>query len=247
MFFWFKKRKVILECFTTNEIAYNYAKIESMINFLPDWWKRTKVSYAYDGKFFPTIKKCVGITEFYKKGIAIPLWAKIRVEIVNNEFRWFSSNPMDLNNHPPEQFAEFAESDGYNIKILSPWHMRTRELKYFSWTNPIYNNRNLINVMTIMPAVVEFKYNRNTNFNFFATTLKEDKIIEIEPFTPLVVLHSLFEENIEIKNFLVDQKELNKINYPNNFFISQIPNFKLYSDKKKIIDRIESKCPFHEK
>ena len=42
MFFWFKKPKVILECFTTEEIVYEHAKIDSAVKFFPDWWKKNK-------------------------------------------------------------------------------------------------------------------------------------------------------------------------------------------------------------
>ena len=75
MFFWFKKKKVVLECFTDNDIAFNYAKIERMDKFFPEWWKKTK---KYSDKGIPTIKGCVGFIDYYKKGITIPSWNRIK-------------------------------------------------------------------------------------------------------------------------------------------------------------------------
>lgn len=249
MFFWFKKNKVVLECFTTNEVAYEYAKVDRMIKFFPDWWKKTKVSCEHDNTNYPTIKKCVGILEFYKKSITIPLWAKLKLSFNRDGFGWESSGNVEVASHPREQFSYFAQSDGYNLKIVSPWLFRTKKLKFFSWSNPIYNNRNHINLMTFLPGVVEFKYNHVTSINYFVTAseLNEEKIIYMEPFTPLATIIPMFEEEIIIKNIMVDEKEISKINYHKFFMFNRVDNLNLYSEKKKIINQVEARCPFNTK
>lgn len=243
MLFWFKKKKVILECFTTNEIAYNYAKVDTMMKFLPDWWKKTKkIEHGHH-----TIKTCIGLMDFYKKSITIPSWFRIRIVLSNDgKYEWKTTNDVSITHHHHIQFKDFALNDGYNIKILSPWSFRTKTLKYFSWSNPLYNHRNLISCMTFMPAVIEFKYNHHTHINYIISNIKEETTVEIEPFTPMVAIHPMFEDEIEIKNFLIDENELEKINY-SGFFLFNDQFSTTYKNKKKIINHVESnrsKCPF---
>lgn len=242
MFFWFKKPKVILECFTTEELVYEYAKIDKAVKFFPDWWKKTK---KIENNYY-TIKNCTGILDFYQKGITMPLWANLNISLNGDgTFEWRSSNHvMKFESHDRLQFSRFSENVGYNIKIMTPWAFRTKNVKYFIMSDPIYNHRNLINYMTIMPGVLEFKYNLDMNVNFFLTESQKTHI-EIDAFTPLLILHPLFEESVEIKNFLVSEKEMSKIYYSNRFIdFSNLQ--KRHASKKKIVDYVEnkSKCPF---
>ncbi|NBV27402.1 hypothetical protein EBS02_00025 [bacterium] len=242
MFFWFKKSKVILECFTTDELVYEHAKIESMIKFFPDWWKKTKK--IENDKF--TIKNCTAILEFYRKGITMPLWTNLKISLNGDgTFEWKSSNSAtEVESHHKNQFLKFAHHDGYNIKVISPWIFRTKKEKYFLLSNPIYNNRNLINCMTVMPGVLEFKYNRDVNVNFFLIA-GEKQYIEIPAFTPMLALHPLFEESVEIKNFLITSEEFSKIDYAKRF-VDVNYSLNLYKEKRKVVDHTESKskCPF---
>jgi len=36
MMFWFKKKKIVLDCFTADPVAFNYAKIDRATKYYPD-------------------------------------------------------------------------------------------------------------------------------------------------------------------------------------------------------------------
>ena len=60
----------------------------------------------------------------------------------------------------------------------------------------------------------------------------------------MVSIHPMFDDDVEIKNFLVDEKELRKVQYAKMFYFD-IDSITVYKNKKKIVDHIESKCPYH--
>ena len=61
---------IILDYYTYNPYAYNFAKINHGHHYIPEWWKSTpKVVKGH-----PTIKNCPAFIEYYKKGIVIPMW-----------------------------------------------------------------------------------------------------------------------------------------------------------------------------
>lgn len=264
--FFFKKKKIILECFTYDEDVYEYAKIDRMIKFAPEWWKKQKKIYYQEDedKHHITIKACPSVMEFHNKAITIPFWSNLEIVLhTDNTYSWTSSSKMSIVRHNVNQYLGFAEHDGYNIKINAPWQFRTRESKYFTWSSPFYNNRSLLESLHVMPGCIEFKYNRSVNINYFAISPKIEKKLTIKPFSPLAALHPMFEEPLEIKNYLVSEKEFYKLDYSKRFFLDHVKQSQIkghlvgglyttYNERKKIVNHVEanrehsnkSKCPF---
>jgi hypothetical protein len=165
-------------------------------------------------------------------------------------YRWQSSN-QDVNtdnSHKSQQFLGFAGSEGRNIKITSPWALRTKEEIYFTWTQPTWNMRNLLTDLTILPATVNYKFQHATEINFFIVNGKDNKKINIPPLTPLAILHPLTEKKIKIKNHLVDKDEWLRIFGVDRLIFRRgsIDALKFYNKKKKLQESIEKKssCPF---
>ena len=200
MFFFTKNKEIVLDCFTSVSHAYDHAKIDHAVKYLPDWWKKTpKIKENYG-----TIKNCVGLMEYYRRGIVIPSWFESEFTIFeeNNPencwWEWVSSDSQfsTNNSHPPEQFSEFAGTTGKNIKINSPWLFKTKEELYFSWTQPTWNLRNLLWDFTILPALNNFKYQHFTNINLFVENKNMQIKWVIPPLIPLVIMHPLTEKKI---------------------------------------------------
>lgn len=247
----FKSKEIVLDCFTYVPYVYDYAKIDQATKFIPEWWRSTP-AIAEDGQ--ATIKNCPGIIEFYKKGIVVPSWFEMDIDILeqgNPElYRWQSSN-QDVNtdnSHKPNQFLGFAGESGKNIKITSPWALRTKEEIYFTWTQPTWNLRNLLCDLTVLPATINYKFQHATEINFFIVNQQESKKINILPLTPLAILHPLTERKIKIKHHLVSKEEWLRIFGVDRLLFrrSSEDAVKFYNRKKKLQTMMEEqpKCPF---
>jgi hypothetical protein len=248
MVFFFKKKEIVLNCFTYSSIAYDHAKIDYGKNYFPEWWKNEPMHNEAD---YPTIKYCVAFKDFYNKGIIIPSWFEIKFFInENNEYGWTSSNHdvgLDLS-HPQSQFYGFSKENGFNVKLTSPWIFKTKEEIFFTWTSPTWSLRNNINDFKILPGVISFKYQTGTNINLFVEKNENrSKEFHIEALTPLVILHPISERKLVIKNHLISKTEWDRKfnNGADQLFLQN--NFQeRVSLRKKVRDHIDKKCPFHE-
>jgi hypothetical protein len=256
MIFFKKKNTIVLDCFTWSNHAYEYAKIDHAIKYIPDWWKNTPKTMFK--KEHATIKNCPGFIDLYKKGIVIPSWFDIELcvyEKNNSEGNWFAFNASNedvstSNSHEPYQFDGFCESDGKNLKFTSPWRFKTNENVNFLCSQPTWNHRSLIQNMTFLPGIVNFKYQNDTDMNYFVISGTEKKFLNIESLTPLVIMHPLTEKNIVIKNHLVTKEEYDKkFQTFKGMFLSKTKDhlINLYKKRKKLVNKLDDikKCPFH--
>jgi hypothetical protein len=112
----------VLHCYTFLPHVHEYAKIDYAINYAPSWWRETPAQLSNPTS--NTIKSCVAVLDYFKKGIVIPSWFEMDL-VINSKsnpewYTWVgSSSDLDTDNsHRPEQFAGFAGESGKNIKIL---------------------------------------------------------------------------------------------------------------------------------
>lgn len=249
----FKKSKIVLDCFTSNEIVYDTAKINYATKYYPEWWKQTP-SQINDQ--FNTIKHCRAFIDYFKTGIVIPSWFELAVEFFGNtdpENRLFSlkySNDFvdTSQSHDSIQFEKFALSNGKNIKLQSPWAFRTNKSVNFTWTQATWSMRNSLSTVALLPAVMDFKYQHHTHINFMLMSPETHSVVNIPALTPLVVLHPLTDKKIEIKNHLISKNEYNRIFAVEHLILNKNlkDETKEYEKKKELIHKIENinKCPF---
>jgi len=254
-----KKTDVVLDCFTYSHNAYEYAKIDYGNKYFPEWWKETP-------KVLPeavTIKNCTAFMDFHTKGIVIPSWCELKIHIYeykNDEgfsFKWNSSDgDFDTkSSHSNIQWDNFSLDNGFNMKFTSPWRMKTKEEIYFSWTQPTWHLRECMQNFSIIPGVMNFKYQHSSNINYIVIQDNEAKDISIPVRTPLVMMHPMTEKNVIIKNHLIDRKEFDEgFDFSlKKLFLEMSPNDMLgfSRKKKKLIDEMDEinndkkKCPFH--
>ena len=215
----FKRNKSItLDCYTDNVYAYNFAKINYGHHFLPDWFKEMpKRKFGY----MPTIKKCPGIVSYYKQSIVIPMWCDVRLKLpavtdpvpTNGNFKEFidattSHNKIEFSSHPDEQFTGFAKNNGLNLKILSPWYIHCKDPIQFTMTQPLWNQRGLMEHLHLLPGTIDFKTQESTNLNYFFIRKEKKVTLEIEPLTPLAILHSNTDRKIEIRHHFVRENAM---------------------------------------
>lgn len=217
-----KKKDIVLDCYTSNTFAYNFARINHGHHFLPDWWKKEPNETYFQesqGKM-STIKKCPGIVQYYKNGIILPLWCDLKMFLHPKATDWksiASHNEIQFEYHPQEQFAGFTKEHGESIKIISPWYIHCREQILFTMSQPIWSNRDFFRHFHLLPGVVDFKTQSSTNLNFFVIRKNEDIEFNINPLTPMAIYHPHTERNIIIKHHLVENAEKLKVSM-NPFF-----------------------------
>jgi hypothetical protein len=256
MFFFFKKQEIVLDCFTHLPQVYEYAKIDYANKFIPEWWKETKGVIQPDTL---TIKRCQGFIDFYKTGIIIPSWFELDLTLTKNtdlKSMKLVSSCDDLSttgSHHYKQFELFSNNGNrQNIKLQSPWHLKTKENLNFTWSAPIWNSQDTMFNLALLPAVVNYRYQHSTNINYLFERRDIEQKIKIMPQTPLVMLHPHTDKNIVIKNHLVSLEKFMNVNegiYQMFFNSSLEQKANVYNKKKKIIDQMDErepkKCPFH--
>lgn len=252
MFHFFKKKKIVLDCFTNIPAVYDNCKIDYGSRYYPEWWKETPKVFNNSN----TIKTCRGFIDYYKSGIVIPSWFEADLHLYekdNADNKWFSmkysNDYVDLSqSHDSIQFLGFAQNYGKNIKIKSPWAFKTKADIGFVWTQPIWSNRESFRHFSLLPAVMNFKYQHHTHINFFVELSDSPITITIPPLTPLVMLHPLTEEKVEIKTHLVSDKEYERVFSKEDLILNRdlADESREYDRKKALTKKIEQiqQCPF---
>jgi hypothetical protein len=247
-----KKSQIVLDCFTPIGTVYDTAKINHGIHFVPEWWKETpKINEGWT-----TIKNCRAFKEFYKFGIVIPSWFDMEIHFFGKDAEEgkeisirYSNDNVDLSKfHSNLQFEKFSLGNGQNLKISSPWGFRTKEEIRFVWSQPTWNVRKNISLMNILPGVIDFRYQHHVAINYLLMKPEIPQTINIEPLSPLVILHPLTEKKVEIKNHLVSENEYKRLFAIEDLILTRDAKdeIKEYDKKKKLYNQIEnlSSCPF---
>jgi hypothetical protein len=252
MFFWMKKTEVIVDCFTYSSFAYDYAKIDYAVKFIPDWWKETPK--VFNGE--ATIRNCKGLIDFYKNGLILPSWFEMELNVLRKgdpeRFRWIASNQdvASHGSHSSNQFLGFAEDDGVNLKIQSPWFLKTKEKINFVWSQPTWNLKKFLPQVTVLPATVNFYEQHETHINLFLQNDIHEKKFLIEPKTPLVIMHPMTDKKIKLNHHYVTEKETERISrgIMGLFLVHNAESLMSKAKRKnKFLEKINqsnSKCPF---
>lgn len=242
-----KRSKIVVDAFTANPMAHDYAPIDYAAKFLPKWWRdlpTTAPMLTPSGLLVEqsTMKHCKGMTDLYQNSLMIPLWSDLAITTVADG-RWgtqwsdtsqFSSNILQ---HPPVQFGEMSPND-IHIKIVSPWIMSEKTGVNFLFTAPTWNNPNPF--LRALPGVMNYKYQHSTNINLLA--VKADASTILKHGEPLIHLIPMCDDRITVKTHLIDQREFERLSVRTAGTFT----FKnLYQSRKKINDSEGKKCPFH--
>jgi hypothetical protein len=249
--FLFKKKEIVVDCFTYEPLIHDACKISPAKKFLPDWYKKLPTSFS---KIVPnslgieveqsTIRRCPGVNNLFGSGFMIPLWSDLKIKSTETEWKHvFSFEPdgTGIESHPKTQYGPVFDLY-FHLKIQSPWMFKEKTGVHFTWLQPTWNLVNHMQELVIVPAVTEFKYQNATNINLFIP--KNDNEIFIKAGTPLVHLIPLSEDQIIIKNHLVSRDEYVKIAHSRGPALTFTNK---YRNIKNIIQREEKeqkKCPF---
>lgn len=206
--FWIKKRKQVKLTFHTHRqsLIKLFPPSIGMKN-LPDWFHNNDKSASY-----PNINKCSGLNELYKKAINIPLWSDIN-------FSYSSNGILDIRmpGVPPEMIYEYvthhneeqynnAFKDSYHFKLMNPWLITSDSLVPFLMIDSTWN-RSRFDQYTVLPGMVEFKYQTGAHINCFIHPTKHQQTLKLQGGNPICQLVPLEDVDIKIEYKKVSMEE----------------------------------------
>lgn len=247
--FWFKRKKIIVDCFTNRSSVFEYSKLTPAKQNYPDWWKDLpKSGFFSNDEMVPNrnMKACAGFVQMYQTGYMISLWSDLRVKVGKMgtdsvEWQW-SDQKSSAFIHAPKQSGDLYDSTLYqHLKLFSPWLLSAKQETNFLFHMPTWNMNNVFGNVIVLPGVVEYKYQNSTNVQILIKRETEEKIINLPFGMPIVQLTPLTENEVVFKHHLIGDEEFNNINSSKE---ESITFGAKYYVKKKLLKSKESKCPF---
>jgi len=248
MFFFRRPSVIHVDCFTDRPDVYTFNKIDHSVKFLPAWWKKLpkQAKNSPDNHPFPTLKTCQGFIDLFKSGIILPLWSDLSINLVKsndstNETFWQFADRMSYNEvHHADQRGTFLPKEEYqHFKLLSPWHLKTKEDLNWVVTGNTWINNNLSTIF-FPEGILNFKWQAQTNVNMFLKKENVNKQMLLEVGQPLLQFIPMSEKKIVLHHHLVSQSEFQSV--CDSGLLHTFING--YSKGKKILQEKESKCPF---
>ena len=244
MLFKFPKKKIVLDCFTTEHYVAEYAPIVPAMKLIPVWWKELPNSYPLNTKVGRqgTMRNCVGMVDYYKNSIAIPAWSELEIKIFDNgTYVWqFADLKTSAVVHDiKKQATSFLNNYGH-LKINSPWAFKTKENISWVWTAPTYNYSDTCEIISL-PAVVNYHYQNTTAINLLFP-LSQEKLILIPHKRPLALITPMSDRKVEIVRHVISKEEMEKISNKQ----TSISFIRKYSEIIKSQEFFKD-CPFHTK
>lgn len=256
MMFWFKKKKIVVDCFTNVDSVFDLYKIRKAAVYYPEDIKsmspttkiqhpNTKIDYTVS-----TIKMCNGINDMYKRGHIIPFWSDF---ISQPKRAWtgeaaiaMMGDRFNYDSHPKDQYVGLYK-DYMHVKIHSPWYFREKTGVRFLWKGADWNLHNFSRNFTIPSATLWFKDQGSTNINMFIHKDSDDFILKGG--TPIIHLVPLTEDTVEFKCHLVDGKDMESFaGIPPSYGMLKPGRYTNYVKEKALshqLDEMEKqKCPF---
>lgn len=239
MMHFFKKREIVLECFTDRPELITDAPIDKAYNYMPEWWKALPRPCLKQGEMSANanMRHCPGIVELYKNSIAIPLWSDLKIMVVaksdeSREYRWqFADKVSTISVHPASQRGDYLPEQSYqHLKLDTPWMLKTNKFVKWAWYGAVWNV-DAPESFIVPPGVDEYYYQHSSNINIFVPKNNEIKEVVIPFRQPLVLLTPMSDEKVRVKHTLVSREELLKIDHVGSY----TPKFfNSYYTKKKI-------------
>lgn len=244
---------VYLDCYTYRQDVYEFAKIQSATRFYPNWWKKLKNTIGVvdpnnellEERLAPTMRGCVGFTNFFRKSLCIPLWSDLRVTIgpTNSKFhKWyFADRASKISVHEQEQRGDFMpDADYQHLKLDAPWHIKCKEEVYFAFIDPVWTSDTVEGGIITTPGLLEFKHQHSVNINMlFERDPNIHRIIDLPYNHPLVFLIPLTERRVILRYHMVTREEFEAIRKPSLTFVN------VYGTARRI--REQQECPMKSK
>ena len=115
-----------------------------------------------------------------------------------------------IQQHTPNQW-NFAYKDSCHVKLMSPWLVKSDTDIDFMMHDPTWHKEKQMGMYTLVPGIVNFKYQPSTAINMFLTPSEKSKTIELEAGAPMAYLTPLGNVNLKIKTELISHERWNQM------------------------------------
>jgi hypothetical protein len=245
MFFFTRKKTVVVDCFTAHLNAYTFAPIVKTTKTMPNWFKKLPNPGFGNPTIYPksnnNMRRCYGFVELYKRGFVIEHWSDLHVEVNRHGTQVSGSDIKDPISHPKILYAG-AFDNWHHMKLDSPWAIREKSGIHFAWIGADWALDHY--QLKVLPGVLEFKINHSANINMMLPIKEDPYSLYIEVGQPLVQVIPMRDDlNFDYRVHLVTEGEMNTVR-------SVLPSFKGFNTLKRLVDRNEEraasdkKCPF---
>lgn len=243
----FKKKKIVLRCVTNRLDVASVAPVTHANKCFPDWWKALpKQRRDKTNRLVTTLKTCYGLTNHYSRGVIIPMWCDLEIELGPNadEYRYqYSDLKSTALVHSTSQRGSYLDPSLYqHLKLDSPWRFYCDEKVDFIFQEPTWSMDNLNNYR-ILPGTVDFRYQHATNINMMLPRdINNIKSFIIPLGQPLI--HIIPCDNREIKLEIVSDPD--EYRYLENKEGQGLTFVNRYLNRRRLEEKheAESKCPF---
>lgn len=247
--FIFKKKPIHVDCFVDNYGVANIYPVAEAVHYIPMWWKnmaKTFTDRSDSGVKIETgtIKICSGFIDLYKTGLIIPMWSDVALK-TKADGTWAAAFPdTSLNfcivTHRAEQYGNDVFNPYIHMKFVSPWVFKEKTGVKFLFHGCSWNIIPMFQGIHVVPGMVEYKYQVNTNVNVFVE--KRDRQLNIPAGMPFAHCVPLSDRPVKVHVQLTDKNEINKLRHEN---IAGVSTF-LYRHKiMKKFNEKKAKCPFY--
>jgi len=254
MFFWVKRKEVILDCFTYIPSVHEFSRPDFSYKFFPEWFLKLPKIVGEEGKKGPSLKGCKAFKDIYcKNTITIPSSFEVRIKVSPNKtFEWamFGTTEESVHavEHPIAQTSGMYDENTYqHLKIPTAWFFKTSRFINFVWLDHVWNRKEVLDYC-VLPGVVDYKYQPDTLLNVIFKYKPEEYTITIPFAEPVAMLAPMENCVIKIKHHLEDFKYVRAINRPyfNPNINSTAEKYQFYKQiiKKANERNLMTKCPF---
>ena len=221
--FLFKKKPVVLDCFTFIDLIFEKFPISESINHVPTWFKQAPKPPETEGlNPVHSIRKCSGMLNLFKRGAVLPLPCDVKIAT------WYDNDTYNVRSYnilSPEIIFLDNFTENFH-KLNMPWLIKTKSKIPFLLTNCHYHSKR--HNITVVNGVTHF--NNNPQIHVFFHLLKEEGGTEEKPNITLLeggypIVHIVPIEDVEVKvrTHLITQTEFfNKARsisfFNNNYF-----------------------------
>jgi len=226
-----------LTAYTCRPEVYNYVPVVLAKKYLPEWVRKSK-SEVIDPKKgpIPTIKKCVGLRDLYRKGVVIPLWTDIDATInpIGEKVDHFDFNAADQHTklflHTENQFGQCPHLACFqHIKIESPWAFVANKNVQFLCLEPTWNYAGVFNGVQTLGASVSFNKQHATHVNMLLQKKEVPATYAFEFKLPLYHVIPLYDGDFKLNVELVSKDDYKGIHSKNTHLIKTNNYQKIFS------------------
>lgn len=226
MFFFVKKKPLVVNFFTTDEAVFKFSRPERAAKFMPEWFKALPKQVFKDNFLAPksTLRTCPGFIELYKSGFIIPAWSDFNLEIGADYYKFlFADEKSTVAQHNLDQIANspFVKTH-LNAKLINPWSVKSEEKVKLLFTAPTWNDFGFDDISIVPGVTVPDKFLLSLNINLFLKLQSEAKIYSIKFGQPLCHVVPLTDRQIDLRYELITPAEYERISlkHPYKFFFT---------------------------